>query len=44
MKNKEFVLFLVLMCSMSIKAQKCLVMFGVNEIVTINPIKIPSLL
>ena len=27
---------------MSIKAQKCLVMFGVNELVTINPIKNPK--
>ena len=29
-------------CSLSIKAQKCLVMFGVNELVTINPIKNPK--
>ena len=27
---------------MGVKAQKCLVMFGVNELVTINPIKDPK--
>lgn len=31
----------MLLCSLGVRAQKCLVMFGVNEVVTINPIKNP---
>ena len=40
--KKLFVLFLLLMCFAGVRAQKCLVIFGVNEIVTINPIKDPK--
>ena len=40
--KKVVVLFLLLMSFAGVRAQKCLVIFGVNEIVTINPIKDPK--
>lgn len=42
MKKIFTVLNLVLLCSLGVKAQKCLVMFGVNEEVTINSIESPK--
>lgn len=40
--RQTFFLYLALLCSLSVKAQKCLVMFGVNEEVTINVIENPK--
>ena len=42
MKKLFTVLSLVLLSSLGIKAQKCLVIFGVSEEVTINPIENPK--
>lgn len=42
--RKSFVLsfLFIFLCSLGVRAQKCLVMFGVNEEVTINTIKDPK--
>lgn len=42
MKRLFIILYLIFLCSWSVRAQKCLVMFGVNEEVTINPIENPK--
>ena len=42
MKKLFVLLYLVFLCALGVKAQKCLVMFGVNEEITINPIKNPQ--
>lgn len=42
MKRLFIILNLIFLCSWSVRAQKCLVMFGVNEEVTINPIENPK--
>lgn len=39
--KKAIVLYLMLLCSLCAMAQKCLVIFGVNEDVTVNPIENP---
>lgn len=39
--KKAIVLYLMFLCSLCAMAQKCLVIFGVNEDVTVNPIENP---
>ena len=40
--KKFFLLLLFVVCSLGARAQKCLVMFGVNEEVTLNPVGSPT--
>lgn len=40
--KQVFFLYLALLCSLSVRAQKCLIMFGVYEEITINSIESPK--